>query len=111
MGAELSPGHDPDHVEDLQGEDDDGRPHGDNRALAVGYNDAEENLHLVGTIHPACLQQFFGDAFEGRRKEHHGEASLQPDDDQDQEQVVPGCDGHPFVPGMGVAAQGHDDAV
>ncbi len=79
-----------DDVEDPEGEEDNGGGHRDQSPLDIGDGDPEEHLSLVGPIDPAGLQQFGRDPLDSGRDDHHGVTGLQPDQNGDQKEVIPG---------------------
>ena len=80
---EPSAGRHVDDVEDLEGDDGDGRRDRDDRAADHRHDHPDEDLALVGAIEPGRLEDLTRHALDRCREDDHGETGLEPDQDQD----------------------------
>ena len=108
--VEAAARHDVDDVEDL--EHDDGRRDGDHDQGAPdhGHGDPEELLALAGSVQAGGLGDLRGHALDGGRQDDHGEAGLEPDEDDDEGERADVVVGR-LVPGHGLLSQARPDGV
>ena len=108
VGTVVTAGHGVDHIKCLQREDQHRRRNGNDGIADDRDDDLEEDLDFICAVNAGSFEQFGGNALDRGGQDDHAVTGLQPDHDDDKEDVVPERD---LQPGLRLSAQRHDDGI
>src|SRR6056297_3275433 len=108
IGVELTARHDEDDIEYLENKNYDSGGYRQNGTAHKGDDDLEEDAELPGPVYARGLEQTRRHSLHGRREDNHRESGLEPDHDDNQEEVVPRLESKPSD---GITAEPDDNSV